>query len=62
VWYVLKYGQKGGCGVTFREADKLVKDDGRQLDSIVGPHHHYKHKKSPAKSRYLIIAEISLKE
>ncbi len=35
--------------MTFREADKMVKDDGWRLHSIEGSHYHYKHEMKPGK-------------
>ena len=35
--------------MTFREMDKLVRDDGWFLVSIVGSHYHYKHLVKPGK-------------
>jgi predicted RNA binding protein YcfA (HicA-like mRNA interferase family) len=35
--------------VTFREADKMVRDDGWQLVSTEGSHYHYEHKTKPGK-------------
>ena len=29
--------------MTFREADKMVRDDGWMLQSVEGSHYHYKH-------------------
>ena len=35
--------------MTFREAEKMVKDNGWELESIEGSHYHYKHDKKPGK-------------
>jgi predicted RNA binding protein YcfA (HicA-like mRNA interferase family) len=35
--------------VTFREADKMIRDAGWKLESVEGSHHHYKHTKKPGK-------------
>lgn len=42
----------GGEAVRFREIEKIVKDDGWKLHSVVGSHHHYKH---PTKSGKVTI-------
>ncbi len=35
--------------MTFREAEKMVKDDGWKLNSAEGSHYHYKHDTKPGK-------------
>ena len=35
--------------MTFREAEKLVKDDGWELRGVEGSHYHYKHQTKPGK-------------
>ena len=35
--------------MTFREIERIVKDDGWFLDTIEGSHYHYKHKTKPGK-------------
>ncbi|MDR1665401.1 MAG: type II toxin-antitoxin system HicA family toxin [Clostridiales bacterium] len=35
--------------MTFREADKMVRDDGWRLNGIEGSHYHYKHETKPGK-------------
>jgi predicted RNA binding protein YcfA (HicA-like mRNA interferase family) len=44
-------GVLGGGGeiMTFREAEKMVTDDGWFLVKIQGSHHHYEHKTKPGK-------------
>ena len=32
-----------GMTMTFREAEKMVKNDGWVLESVEGSHYHYKH-------------------
>ena len=35
--------------MTFREADKMVRNDGWILEGIEGSHYHYKHSEKPGK-------------
>ena len=35
--------------MTFREADKMVQNDGWILESVEGSHYHYKHTTKPGK-------------
>jgi predicted RNA binding protein YcfA (HicA-like mRNA interferase family) len=35
--------------MTFREADKMVRDDGWRLVSAEGSHYHYEHETKPGK-------------
>ena len=35
--------------MTFREADKMVRNDGWILESVEGSHYHYKHSTKPGK-------------
>ncbi|GHU93016.1 addiction module toxin, HicA family [Clostridia bacterium] len=35
--------------MTFREADKLVRNDGWKLKKVEGSHYHYKHGTKPGK-------------
>ena len=35
--------------MTFREIERIVKNDGWFLDAIEGAHYHYKHKTKPGK-------------
>jgi len=35
--------------MTFREADKMVRDGGWFLQSVEGAHYHYKHSTKPGK-------------
>ena len=38
-----------GKGMTFREIERMIKDDGWFLDTIEGSHYHYKHKMKKGK-------------
>jgi len=35
--------------MTFREADKMIRNDGWFLESVEGAHYHYKHDTKPGK-------------
>jgi predicted RNA binding protein YcfA (HicA-like mRNA interferase family) len=35
--------------MTFKEADKMIRDDGWTLESVEGSHYHYKHDAKPGK-------------
>jgi predicted RNA binding protein YcfA (HicA-like mRNA interferase family) len=35
--------------MTFKEADKMIRDDGWALESVEGSHYHYKHDTKPGK-------------
>lgn len=35
--------------MTFREIEKIIKQDGWELSTIRGSHHHYRHPQKPGK-------------
>ena len=48
--------------MTFREIERLVKNDGWFLDTIEGSHYHYKHKTKSGKVTIPFIQEIFPRE